>query len=56
MKAKLNIGSEIKVFTKDGKSYEGILMNCQKGYLSTIAGLGIILTFPKDSILNVVKI
>jgi hypothetical protein len=55
MGEKLNIGSEIKVFTKDGKYYEGIFMDCQKGYLSTIAGLGIILTFPMDSILNVVK-
>ncbi len=56
MTTKLNIGSEIKIFTKDGKSYEGILMDCHKGYLSTIAGLGIILTFPMDSILNVVKV
>jgi hypothetical protein len=56
MTTKLNIGSEIKVFTKDGRSYEGIFMNCQKGYLSTVAGLGIILTFPIDSILNVVKL
>lgn len=56
MSKKLKIGSEIKVFTKDGKSYEGILMDCHKGYLSTIASLGIILTFPLNSILNVVKI
>ena len=56
MSQKLKLGSEIKIFTKDGKSYEGILMDCHKGYLSTIAGLGIILTFPMDSILNVVKV
>jgi hypothetical protein len=56
MKTKLKLGSEIKIYTKDGKSYEGIFMDCHKGYLSTIAGLGIILTFPMNSILNVVKV
>tara|TARA_R110002049_G_scaffold150260_4_gene313412 strand:+ start:1888 stop:2058 length:171 start_codon:yes stop_codon:yes gene_type:complete len=56
MQEKLNIGNEVKVFTKDGKSYEGILMDCHKGYLSTLAGLGIILTFPLNSILNIIKI
>jgi hypothetical protein len=56
MSKKLNIGSEIKVFTKDGKSYEGILVNHQKGYLSTIMSLGVILTIPIDSIINVVKV
>jgi len=56
MEKKLKIGNEVKVFTKDGKAYEGILMDCHKGYLSTLAGLGIILTFPMNSILNIIKI
>jgi hypothetical protein len=56
MKQKIEYGNEIKVTTKDGKSYEGILMDCHRGYLSTVAGLGIILTFPMHSILNVVKL
>lgn len=56
MSQKFKLGSEIKIYTKDGKSYEGILMDCHKGYMSTIAGLGVILTFPLDSISNVVKV
>lgn len=52
----LNLGNEIKIITKDRKSYSGILMDSHKGYLSVIAGLGIILTFPTHSILNVVKL
>jgi len=56
MNKKLAIGNEIKIFTKDGKSYQGILMENYKGYISTIAGLGVILTFPVSSIINVIKI
>lgn len=52
----LNLGNEIKIITKDKKSYSGILMDSHKGYLSVIAGLGIILTFPTHSILNVAKL
>lgn len=50
------LGTEIKVQTKDGKNYEGILMDIHKGYLSAVAGLGIILTFPVSSIINISKI
>ena len=56
MAAKLKVGAEIKVLTKDGKSYEGILMDFHKGYLSTIASMGVILTFPASSILNITKV
>lgn len=52
----LNLGNEIKIITTDKKSYSGILMDSHRGYLSVVAGLGIILTFPMHSILNVVKI
>lgn len=52
----LNLGNEIKIITTDKKSYSGILMDSHKGYLSVVAGLGIILTFPMHSILNVVKL
>jgi len=55
MQNELKVGNEIKIFTKDGKSYEGIFMECHKGYLSTLAGLGIILTFPLHSVLNIIK-
>ena len=50
------LGTEIKVVTKDGKQYEGILMDIHRGYLSAVAGLGIILTFPVNSIINITKI
>lgn len=50
------LGTEIKVQTKDGKNYEGILMDIHKGYLSAVAGLGIILTFPVSSIINISKV
>lgn len=56
MTKEIKVGNEIKVVTKDGKSYEGIFMECQKGYLSALAGLGIILTFPLNSVLNIIKI
>jgi len=56
MKHKFKIGNEIKVKTKDGKSYIGILMDCHKGHISTVASLGIILTFPLNSILNIIKL
>lgn len=56
MKQKIEYGNEIKITTKDRKSYSGILMDSHRGYLSVVAGLGIILTFPMHSILNVVKI
>ncbi len=56
MKQKIEYGNEIKITTKDKKSYSGILMDSHKGYLSVVAGLGIILTVPMHSILNVVKI
>ena len=50
------VGNEIKIYTKDGKSYRGILMDYHKGYLSTIISLGIILTIPINAIINIVKI
>lgn len=50
MNQEYKIGSEIKVFTKDGNAYEGILMDYHKGYISTVGKLGIILTFPIQSI------
>lgn len=53
---KIYLGNEIEVKTKDGQSFRGIFVNTEKGYLSAVAGLGIILTFPMDSILNIVKI
>ncbi|MBL7665295.1 MAG: hypothetical protein JNM93_09185 [Bacteriovoracaceae bacterium] len=56
MKRDLKVGNEIKILTKDGQSYEGILMDCHRGHLSAIAKLGVILTFPLGSILDVVKI
>ena len=56
MENNLKIGNEIKIHTKDGRSYEGILMDCHKGYISAIAGLGIILSFPMNSIHNIIKI
>jgi hypothetical protein len=56
MKQKIEYGNEIKITTKDKKSYSGIFMDSHKGYLSVVAGLGIILTFPLHSILNVVKL
>ncbi len=56
MKEKLKIGNEIKIKTKDGKSYVGILMDSHKGYISAVVQLGIILTFPLSSILNIVKL
>jgi len=52
---KFKLGTEIKVKTKDGKQYEGILMDIHEGYLSAIASLGIILTFPVNSIINISK-
>jgi hypothetical protein len=56
MNQEYKIGSEIKVFTKDGNAYEGILMDYQNGYISTVGNLGIILTFPIHSIDGINKI
>lgn len=55
-KNEIYLGNEIEVQTKDGQSFRGIFVNNERGYLSAVAGLGIILTFPMDSILNIVKI
>ena len=52
----LKLGTEIKIKTKDGSSFEGILMEIKNGYLSAVATLGIILTFPVTSIINITKI
>tara|TARA_Y100000768_G_scaffold357851_1_gene313236 strand:- start:12526 stop:12696 length:171 start_codon:yes stop_codon:yes gene_type:complete len=56
MISKLKSGNEVKITTKDGKTFEGIFMKKHGGHLSTIAGLGIILTFPIHTIVNIVKI
>lgn len=50
------LGTEIKIKTRDGKIFEGILMEIKNGYLSAVAKLGIILTFPMTSIVNVSKV
>lgn len=56
MAKNLKVGNEIKIITKDGKSFEGILMECKRGYLSTIMKLGIVLTIPLSLISEVIKI
>jgi hypothetical protein len=53
---KFNLGNEIVVKTKDGKSFNGIFVNVSDGYLSAVLNLGIILTIPLVSVINVVKV
>jgi hypothetical protein len=56
MEPELKIGMEIKIKTRDGDLFEGILMEIKNGYLSAVATLGIILTFPMTSITNITKV
>jgi len=56
MISKLRSGSEVKITTKDGKSFVAIFMKKHEEHLSAIAELGVILTFPINSIINIVKI
>lgn len=51
----LSVGNEVVVQTSDGNCFKGILMNIEKGYLSAIAELGVIHTFPLISVTNVIK-
>jgi hypothetical protein len=56
MNTDFKFGTEIKIKTKDGTSFVGILMDIENGYLSAVAALGIILTFPITSIINITKL
>jgi hypothetical protein len=56
MNTNLKLGTEIEIKTKDGETFNGILMEFKNGYLSAVATLGIILTFPVASIIHITKV
>ena len=53
---KLKKGDELKIVTKKGKAFEGILFDFKEGYLQTISGLGILILFPISSLTNIYQI
>jgi hypothetical protein len=52
----LQIGSEIMIKTKDGRTHKGILMKLDGDYLSAIAKWGIILTIPLNIVNSITRI
>jgi hypothetical protein len=52
----IKIGEEVRIQTKDGNGHDGIFLEIKNGYISAIAKLGIILTIPETSILNVSRL
>jgi hypothetical protein len=53
---KLKRGAEVKIITKKGVLFKGILFDLKEGYVQTITSLGILVLFPLNSITNIYQI
>ncbi len=50
---KLRKGDELKIVTKTGRTFRGILYDFKEGYLHTIEALGILVIFPINSLTSI---
>lgn len=52
-KPKLKKGDELKLVTKSGRTFRGIIYDIKEGYLHTVEALGIIIIFPIHSLASI---
>lgn len=50
---KFKKGDELKIVTKTGRTFRGILYDIKEGYLHTVESLGILMIFPINSISSI---
>jgi hypothetical protein len=55
-KLSLEKGNEVKVVTKKGVAFEGILFDFKEDYLQTVTALGILILFPLSSLTNIYQL
>lgn len=46
-------GDELKIITKTGQTFRGILYDIKEGYLHTVESLGILMIFPINSLTSI---
>lgn len=49
----LKKGDELRIITKTGRKFRGILYDIKEGYLHTVESLGIIIIFPINSLASI---
>jgi hypothetical protein len=50
---KVKKGDELKIVTKSGRIFRGILYDIKEGYLHTVEALGILIIFPMSSLSSI---
>lgn len=50
---KIKKGDELKIVTKSGRTFRGILYDIKEGYLHTVEALGILIIFPISSLASI---
>lgn len=50
---KIRKGDELKIVTKSGRTFKGILFDFKEGYIHTIEMLGILVIFPINSLTSI---
>ena len=50
---KIKKGDELKIVTKSGRTFRGILYDIKEGYLHTVEALGILIIFPISSLSSI---
>lgn len=50
---KIKKGDELKIITKTGRTFRGILYDVKEGYLHTVEALGILIIFPITSLSSI---
>ena len=50
---KIKKGDELKIVTKSGRTFRGILYDIREGYLHTVEALGILIIFPISSLSSI---
>jgi hypothetical protein len=50
---KIKKGDELKIVTKTGRTFRGILYDIKEGYLHTVEALGILIIFPISSLSSI---
>ena len=50
---KVTKGDELKIVTKSGRTFKGILYDFKEGYLHTVQALGILVIFPLSSLASI---
>jgi hypothetical protein len=49
----LKKGDELRIVTKTGRTFRGILYDFKEGYIHTIEALGILVIFPISSLISI---